>query len=167
MRRPRVRLTVGWLMAAVAFVAVGTAALRAASARWEQAVFTLTLGVLLTSILGAVYSRGLRRTFWLGFALFGWAYWVLIFGPWFNTFTSPHLASSRLIFDLCNLVHPPPVFQGTIGFGTTEDFISRASFKTQENFRRIAHSLTALLSALLGGLIALRFAATAARTESR
>jgi len=43
-----------------------------ASAAWVAIAATITLGLLLTAVLGAVLRRGPARAFWLGFALFGW-----------------------------------------------------------------------------------------------
>jgi hypothetical protein len=37
----------------------------------------LIVGMLCTSILGAFFRRGPDRAFWLGFAVFGWAYFVV------------------------------------------------------------------------------------------
>ena len=54
---------------------VGFAALRGSlSALWGSGIFTVTLGILLLSILLAVHRSESKRAFWLGFALFGWAY---------------------------------------------------------------------------------------------
>jgi hypothetical protein len=76
MRRPR--FTIGNLLVLVLFLAVGLAALRAASEGWDSAVFGLTLLVMLASVLLAVHRDGPRRAYWLGFALFGWTYLALL-----------------------------------------------------------------------------------------
>ncbi len=70
----RHRFTIGNLAAAILFIAIALAALRDGSASWDRALFSATLLVLLTSILLAVHRTGRSRAFWLGFALFGWAY---------------------------------------------------------------------------------------------
>jgi hypothetical protein len=62
-----------WL---VAFVALGFAAVRNASNLWLGATFIATLGLLCASVLGAVLERSRGGVWWLGFALFGWAYFV-------------------------------------------------------------------------------------------
>ncbi len=42
---------------------------------WVQSCWNFViLLVLLGSVLGAIYERGVRRSAWLGFALFGWAH---------------------------------------------------------------------------------------------
>ena len=43
--------------------------------------FTATVFILLTSILGVIYRRDELRSYWVGFAVFGWGYSVLAFGP--------------------------------------------------------------------------------------
>ncbi len=70
----RIRFTIANLLVVVLFVAVGFAALRESSDLWDSGLFTVTLGILLTSILLAIHSHESRRAFWLGFALVGWAY---------------------------------------------------------------------------------------------
>jgi hypothetical protein len=72
----RLRFTIANLLGVVLFVAVAVAALRAASEAWDGAVLGLTLLALLVAVLLAVHRADRRRAFWLGFALFGWAYLV-------------------------------------------------------------------------------------------
>jgi hypothetical protein len=60
---------------------VGFAALREASDLWESGIFTVTVGILMISTLLAVHRSESRRAYWLGFALFGWAYMGLTFMP--------------------------------------------------------------------------------------
>lgn len=79
MRRPR--FTIGGLLGIVAFVAVAFAALRHPTDAWDSGVFGVTLLTLLTSILLEVHRREERRAYWLGFALFGWAYLVMSLVP--------------------------------------------------------------------------------------
>jgi hypothetical protein len=70
----RFRFTIGGMLALVVFLAVSIAALREATDLWDSGVFTAALGVLLAAVLLAVHRTGRQRAFWLGFALFGWAY---------------------------------------------------------------------------------------------
>jgi hypothetical protein len=72
----RFRFTIAGLLGLVLFVAVAFAALREATDLWDSAVFTLTLGALVTSMLLAVHHHGERRAYWFGFALFGISYLV-------------------------------------------------------------------------------------------
>ena len=77
----RFRFNIASLLVIVFILGVGFAALREASALWESGLFTLTLGVLLTSILLAIHRTEKRRAFWMGFAIFGWIYLGLTLVP--------------------------------------------------------------------------------------
>jgi hypothetical protein len=70
----RIRFTIGGLLTVIFCVAVATAALRASTDLWENAVFSTTLFVLATSTLLAVHRTGGKRAFWLGFVVFGGVY---------------------------------------------------------------------------------------------
>jgi hypothetical protein len=82
----RLRFSLGWLLGVVAAVAFACAAIRAESDLWASLAFTLCLGVLLVSIVGVLFSAAEPRAFWTGFAVFGWGYLLLVFGPWFDHF---------------------------------------------------------------------------------
>jgi hypothetical protein len=64
------------MLGVVRFVAVVLAALREATDVWDCGVFAVVSLSLLTAILMAVQSQGRKRSFWLGFNLFGWAYLI-------------------------------------------------------------------------------------------
>jgi hypothetical protein len=79
MRKPR--FNIASLLALIVVFGVGIAALREASDLWDNGLFNFVLGILLTSILLAIHRTDARRAFWLGFALFGWAYLGLALIP--------------------------------------------------------------------------------------
>ena len=87
----RFRFSIASLLALIVFVAVGLAALQAASDAWDGGVFSLALLTLLTSALLAVHRGGRGRAFWLGFTLFGSAYLMASLMP--NV--EPRLPSTR------------------------------------------------------------------------
>jgi hypothetical protein len=60
------------LLIAVAFVAVACMALVSASPWWVRGSWLATVGVLFVAVLQAIFRRGERRSFWLGFAIAGW-----------------------------------------------------------------------------------------------
>jgi hypothetical protein len=60
-------------MGFVALVAVGMAALRSNDQNWAAIVLALTISALCTSTLFAIYRRGA----WAGFAVFGWAVFLI------------------------------------------------------------------------------------------
>jgi hypothetical protein len=55
----------------------------------------LAFGLVGVAVLGVVYGRGRRRSWWLGFALFAGGYLLLAFGPWFAEQVGPRLATTR------------------------------------------------------------------------
>jgi hypothetical protein len=69
----RFRFSIRSLLILVLFIGVAFAALRASNDAWDSGNFGLTLLILLMSVLLAVHRTDRRRSFWLGFALFGWA----------------------------------------------------------------------------------------------
>jgi hypothetical protein len=78
---PKLRFNIASLLVVILVLGVGFAALRESSDLWESGVLTLMIGILLISILLAVHRTESKRAFWLGFALFGWAYMGLTFMP--------------------------------------------------------------------------------------
>ena len=72
----RFRYSIAGLLGLVLFVAVAFAALRQADELWDSALFSLTVGLLLTSVLLTIHRTGRKRAFWLGFALVGWTYLI-------------------------------------------------------------------------------------------
>jgi hypothetical protein len=82
---PRFRFSIGGLMAAIVLIAIAIAGLRYPSPFWANVWFSLPLGALAVAIPAAVYSRGGRRAFLVGFATCGWVYFVVALCPWFET----------------------------------------------------------------------------------
>ena len=79
MTRPR--FTIAGILGSVVLVAIGLAALRSATDTWDGGVFGVILTVLMISILLVIHRKQGRRAYWLGFALFGWAYLVMSLVP--------------------------------------------------------------------------------------
>jgi hypothetical protein len=80
----RFRFHLGTLVILVLLLGVGFAGLKESSDLWDSAILSITIGVLLISILLAIYRTENRRAFWLGFALSGQLTWGY---PWFNRST--------------------------------------------------------------------------------
>jgi len=70
----RLRFNIAGLLGIILILGVDLGALRESDDLWESGIFSLTLGILLTSILLAVHRTESRRAFWIGFALFRWTY---------------------------------------------------------------------------------------------
>jgi hypothetical protein len=177
---PKLRFNIASLLGVILVFGIGFAALRESSDLWESGVLTLMIGVLLISILLAVHRTESRRAFWLGFALFGWAYMGLTFMPSVEsrlvTTRALHYLDSKLpgramvIYSNRgtgsgtgnNQVYSIAVTAGWTQLATSSQGQVRlwnaATGKllggwsgTTENFVRIGHSLLAVVSALLGG----------------
>jgi hypothetical protein len=69
----KARPTVFGLMGVIACVAVGLAAVRSNDEFSAAIIFALTFAALCTSTLVAIYRRGA----WAGFAVFGWAQFLI------------------------------------------------------------------------------------------
>jgi hypothetical protein len=88
----RFRFSIAGILRIVLFVALAVAALRSATDAWDSGVFGLTLLAFLAAVPLAIYRANGRRAFWLGFALFGWAYLsATLIGP-----VEPRLPTSKL-----------------------------------------------------------------------
>ena len=115
MRTMPFRFSLASLMGAVLVTAVACASLRFASELWGSALLTVTIGMLLVGVLGMVLRRGAARAFWFGFTLFGSAYLILVFAPWFYSNVRPQLLTSKLLSYLHQKTLPPAAIAGSMG----------------------------------------------------
>jgi hypothetical protein len=81
----RFRFSVRGLMMLIVLLGTAFAALRSPTPLWANGWFSLVLAALVLAVPAAVYRRGERRAFWVGFATCGWVYFVLSMAPWFQT----------------------------------------------------------------------------------
>ncbi len=127
-------------------------ALRTASQLWYSALYTFTAFLLLFAMLAARFRRGPERAFWFGFAVFGWAFFLMGLGPWMNPISrsrrtvgcgglNPNLLTSKVILFLVAHLRKDTNNLGEINAIT-------------ENTIGIAHLLTTLILAVVGGIIA-------------
>ena len=78
-RRPHpLQVTLAGLLTAVAAIALCLTALTHASPSWASAFLTGTVAVLFLAVSRAVATRGRSRAFWIGFAVWGWGYLLLV-----------------------------------------------------------------------------------------
>jgi hypothetical protein len=94
-------------MGFIVFIAVGLAALTAATAAWVQVIVLIVHIFLGMATIGTFLSAGRKRAFWVGTAMFGWQFLAVQSHPGLFSFhtTVPPLAS-RLATDLAAAVHP-------------------------------------------------------------
>jgi hypothetical protein len=76
------RISLATLIGIVAVLALALAGMLSASRLWLMLASTVVLALLLTSILAAWLFSGIDRAFWVGFALFGWTYLILVNWGW-------------------------------------------------------------------------------------
>lgn len=120
------RISIKSMMWYVGFIAIGLAALRNANDVWAAVLLTLTLGVLGTSIIARACRQGRERVWWFGFALFGTAYAILAFLPWFGGMRM-NLATTHL---LGYLTRDPSVLVSRIQIEDRLKFIADVLKKT-------------------------------------
>lgn len=222
----RIRVSIAGIMVFVLVSALGVAALRSPTPLWAGGVFTLALAGLGLAAPGMLYRKGGRRAFWVGFAAFGWGYWIVSLSPWVGEVVQPRLITTFALQDMRDRLDTPVIggprfddvlqrefeampqvielsaakdeMQAKVDLARTQvQTIGDAAFATykkldaqlkeyrqqyhdlqlklfpslrrrlnasstagpeaDERFQRIGHSLFALLSGLLGGMIAVRF----------
>jgi len=73
------RFSITAMLAGVAVICVGLAALNAPSPSMASALTMATTFALLFAILATIYRNGETRAFWLGVSLFGWFYFIVVF----------------------------------------------------------------------------------------
>jgi hypothetical protein len=94
----RLRFTLAQSMATVLYLGFGFAALRNADELWASATYTLAIVLIAAALVGAFARSEGARTPWIGFAVFGWTYLLIVHLPeWdvgglgFGPIRKPHL----------------------------------------------------------------------------
>jgi hypothetical protein len=160
-RLKRPRFSVAGLMGTVAVIALGCVGLVSASTFWTSAAATITLGLLLGAVLGAVLLRGADQSFWLGFALFGIVYLLLVDWDWFGGQLGHDLTSGLSDFAESIIpapqvatapIAPPLPFPSPAPAAGRMEIIAAHSVKIG-NFVQIGRMTLALLFALVGGCV--------------
>jgi hypothetical protein len=139
-------------MGAVALVAVGVAALRSPTALWASLVVLLALGAICGVTVCAILRRGPARGAWLGFAVFGWAYFLLTLSPWGGEYgLGPARFLTRASTALLQQIDPDLVEMPVAG---VEEFaVFAGTGKSRSHFQEIFHALTAVIFAAAGALV--------------
>ena len=79
------QFSVRQLLIAVAFVAIGAAALRNANSYWLTVLWGIVPLLLAVAILLVIFRRGQSQAFWIGFALFGSLYFAVVLVAYWPT----------------------------------------------------------------------------------
>ena len=98
----RPRFSIAALMGFVFVFGVGLAAFRYPNKLWASFFFSITIGAMVVGSLGAVFHRGLPQKFWAGYAICGWLYLLMNFGPWFESEVCPYLFTTACL----DLIYP-------------------------------------------------------------
>lgn len=106
---PHLRISVAGMMILLLVLGGVLASLRFPSDAAAAAVLLVTQVTLAFAILAVVYRAGEGRAFWLGFALFGWGYMALTWGPWLGQSTDrPEMLTSIALDHLGTWFHRTP-----------------------------------------------------------
>jgi len=150
----RWRFSLRTLLVGLVFFAVGCTALVNASEAWQTTISTTAFAALFFATLAGLFRRGKAQAFWIGFAVIGWLYLVLVYGLWEEN-TQPRLATTRALVLVWNAVRYTVAVSGSFAGATR-------TVPNHEYFLNIGQCLWALLLALLGGLLARYFHSTRA-----
>lgn len=165
------RPSIARLLVYVGLAAVGLAALRVFSRLWANVAFSFALTALVASIALAIHRRGPGRSSWVGFALFGWAYFLTAFAPApFNAWRDLLVTAPLLTILEEQVLHQPdPTLKARLRVVARPGRLATASQAeltpwtywtatdrsnpfSSDSFHRIGHSLCCLGVALAGGI---------------
>lgn len=81
MSQSKFRFSIRAILIATGYTALAVAALVNPTKAWLGVMYGITIAMLFFSLLGIIYRTERTRAYWTGFALFGFGYMGLIFGP--------------------------------------------------------------------------------------
>ena len=151
------------LLVVVAFVAVGCAALANASPAVADTAYTMAIGVMFIALLGILYRREADRAFWVGFAIFGMGY-LLLLGSGPLSIRAGKLATTTLMEYVYSQTGLSDRAVASVVAQSRNQILlpQRAERRARSTFVRIGHSIWTLILAYLGGLLARYFYSTRA-----
>jgi hypothetical protein len=151
MKRPIA--SVKTLLGLVLGCAVFLAALRTGTSLWFKALYSLVFTLLVYAAVAARY----RGAYWYGFAVAGWAYFLLGYGPWFaagpdhhpNRLVNRNLISSVLLEVVSHGIEDAP---GPTPLGSDPASIFVPWEDRVANRNGVLHTGLTLVFAALGGV---------------
>lgn len=163
------RFSIASLLIALAVLGFALVALNPPSLLKADLLKVATACILLTALLAAINFAESRRAFWLGFALFGWFYFVVAFTAALPTIRHP---IERPLREIRNAVWGTRVTapvsqlgQPQSGFDVFYDHKAGQILTVpawEYGFGETAHCLANLAFAFMGGMVGRRLAARAA-----
>ena len=155
----RLRFTLAQLMAIVLYLGFGFAALRNADEFWASATYTLAITLIAGALVGAFARSGRARTPWVGFAVFGWTYLLIVHLPaWgvgglgFGPIGKPHLLIEWGTARLQPYIKPPPPGMGVMA-------------GDMMHYEQVSRSLGIILFGLVGAVLGRLLSAKDERTD--
>jgi hypothetical protein len=149
---PRRRITLAALLGVVCFCGVILAGLRSGSNDAFKVIYTLTFLILVYAGMASRY----RGPFWHGFAVAGWALFVVGFGPWIGSVSgmealrtvNRNLVSS-VLFEIVSMTvqrsDPLPTLNPAVSMMILQNI--------EANRNGITHCALTILFAYVGGLV--------------
>jgi len=157
------RFSLRWVFAAVAFIAVVTAALTDGSPRWAALIALTSVFALLASLLGVIYRREELRSFWVGFALFGWTFLLLSLETAGLNEAAPTNEFMKELYPFFRRtlpVNPATPNPGWVHETAMENGRTVAVIVSAYDFHRLGRSICTIASAFVGGMLGRWFFAT-------
>jgi hypothetical protein len=140
-------------MGAIMFFGIVFAGLRSGSNDWFKLIYTLTFITLVYAAIAAKY----RGAFWYGFAVAGWAYFIIGFGPWIGSLpgSEPLRAVNRNIVTSVVLEIVSGTMSGSDSAPPVPGGPATAMILQMHSANRdgICHSALTILAAFVGGLV--------------
>ena len=167
------------MLLATTTIALAIAGMVQASLWWASICLSFLFAMLMYGLLAALLRRGNARTFWLGFAVVGWGYTVLMYAPGLDKLIGHRLVTTKLLAKarpLFGKIEIPAYFSGPLADQMAlgpdmacnalyEDQFSTPGGKTApyrppqwDFFQQAGHMLFAISLASLGGILARRMA---------
>ena len=158
------RFSIANLLAAVALVGIGLAALNSPSSASAGLLALATVAFVLLSILGVVYRSHEARAFWLGFAICGGSYFAIALTPVAPLVSDGLGATLKAVRAAFWTIRTPDGESGPTGLMDTaydrENATTLAWPSWHHGFGLTIHCLVNLLFALAGGIAGRWFYAT-------
>ena len=148
------RLTIASIMGFVVLVALGFAAVKNPTELWAGSLFLATLGMLLLSVVGVASCSGNMRIGWIGFALFGFGYFILVLST--GDLKPPTLPTTLLINYVYIHVSPPQTItdlNNTLTINGLVPLPGGSNFQGMLPFFQIGHCLATWFVGLLGYML--------------